>query len=101
MRLDDVASDVTSADVASGEVIVERRIRELLESHPPESTPQLDFLGEQFGRRIGVGAFPRRLWGSGLSRRNQGLILERLRSAGVPDPFSVNPIGYGMAGPTV
>jgi alkylation response protein AidB-like acyl-CoA dehydrogenase len=89
-------------DEASGdESLVRARLDHLLAEHPPASTDPVTFLGAQFDAGLAFVHFPEGSGGLGLSRKLQPLIFERLRDAGAPIPFGRNPIGYGMAAPTL
>ena len=93
---------MTTTDIAeSDEVLLEERLTELLESHPPASTAEREFLGAQFDAGLAWVHFPAGDGGLGLSRKLQQRINDRLRHAGAPILASRNPIGYGMAAPTV
>ena len=76
-------------------------VDELLQQHPPRSTDMTAFLGEQFDRGLAWVHFPVGLGGLGLSPKFQPLINERVFAAGAVNPFSQNPMGYGMCGPTI
>jgi alkylation response protein AidB-like acyl-CoA dehydrogenase len=73
----------------------------LIVSHPPSSTPEVDFLGAQFDAGLAWVHFPEGLGGLGVSRRLQRSVTERLAAAGAPMLLGRNPIGYGMAAPTI
>jgi alkylation response protein AidB-like acyl-CoA dehydrogenase len=91
-------TDLTGLD---DEVIVVRRLGELLGSHPPETTPDVVFLGAQFDAGLAFVHFPPGYGGLGLSRKLQPLIRDRLKAAGAPNYGARNAIGYGMAAPTI
>jgi alkylation response protein AidB-like acyl-CoA dehydrogenase len=76
-------------------------VDDLLESHPPASTPAREFLGQQFDRGLAWVHFPEGNGGLGLSPGLQRSINERIAAAGGPNSMGRNPIGYGMCGPTV
>ena len=80
---------------------IARSVDALLAEHPPASTPERDFLGAQFDAGLAWVDFPVGLGGSGAARRLQRVVVERLAAAGAPLLFGRNPIGYGMAAPTV
>jgi alkylation response protein AidB-like acyl-CoA dehydrogenase len=85
----------------SDEALVGSKIDELLAAHPPASTAEAAFLGAQFDAGLAFIHFPEGYGGLGLSRKLQPLISERLRQAGAPTGGGRNPIGYGMAAPTI
>jgi alkylation response protein AidB-like acyl-CoA dehydrogenase len=76
-------------------------VDDLLEQHPPASTPPREFLGQQFDRGLAWVHFPEGDGGLGLSPSLQRTVNERIAAAGGPNSMSRNPIGYGMCGPTV
>ena len=76
-------------------------IDELLEKHPPKSTPEREFLGAQFDAGLAWVHFPEGFGGLGASPKLQRDINERLAEAGAPSPYYRNPIGHGMGAPTV
>jgi alkylation response protein AidB-like acyl-CoA dehydrogenase len=92
---------IDTAPPRSDEELVVRKVDELLEAHPPSSTPQKDFLGAQFDAGLAFVHFPEGYGGLGLSRKLQPLIYRRLGEAGAPLMLARNPIGYGMAAPTI
>jgi alkylation response protein AidB-like acyl-CoA dehydrogenase len=81
--------------------IVHERIDILVAEHPPATTGFADFLGAQFDAGLAWIHFPEGKGGLGLSIGLQSIVKRRLDEAGAPDGFYVNPIGYGMRGPTV
>ena len=80
---------------------VEARVTDLLESHPPATTPERDFLGAQFDAGLAWVHFPEGYGGLGLSRSLQSRVNNLLREAGAPNLTPRNAIGYGMAAPTI
>jgi alkylation response protein AidB-like acyl-CoA dehydrogenase len=78
-----------------------RRLDQLVESHPPGSTEPRDFLAAQFDLGLAWIQFPAGLGGLGLDPRDQLVVDEILASAGAPSCSERNPIGHGMAGPTL
>ncbi|WP_214364482.1 acyl-CoA dehydrogenase family protein [Pseudonocardia sp. H11422] len=82
-------------------VRVEEAARRVVEEHPPRSVPEREFLGACFEAGLSWVHFPVGLGGFGVSRGLQATADEILQAAGGPVPFYVNPIGYGMAAPTV
>ncbi len=83
------------------EAVVNDAIDRLLADHPPAGAPLVEFLGAQFDAGLAWIHFPRGKGGLGLSAGLQPLVKRRLDEAGAPDGFFLNPIGYGMGGPTV
>jgi len=95
------APSITDVTGLGDEELVSRRIHELLESHPPKSTPAGEFLGAQFDAGLAFVHFPEGYGGLGLSRKLQPIIRDRLHEAGAPNFAGRNAIGYGMAAPTI
>ena len=75
--------------------------REVLAQHPPATTPQRDFLTACFDAGLAWVQFPEGLGGSGVEQGVQAEVDALLQGAGGPVPFDLNPMGYGMAGPTL
>ena len=69
--------------------------------HHPRSVPLQEFLGACFDAGLSWVHFPAGFGGLGVSRGLQALADRILQGAGGPVPLSLNPIGYGMAAPTV
>jgi alkylation response protein AidB-like acyl-CoA dehydrogenase len=80
---------------------LDSRIDELLDRFPTVSTPRHDFLGAQFDAGLAYVQFPVGYGGLGIDRSFQNEVDRRLREAGAPNAFDINPIGFGMGGPTV
>jgi alkylation response protein AidB-like acyl-CoA dehydrogenase len=74
---------------------------QLLAEFPPASTDPVTFLGAQFDRGLAWVHFDEGTGGLGLPRSLQRPINERLAAAGAPTAGSRNPIGAGMAAPTI
>ncbi|MEO5975131.1 MAG: acyl-CoA dehydrogenase family protein [Ilumatobacteraceae bacterium] len=85
----------------SQEVQVSDLVDDLLAKFPPQSTPSAKFLGEQFDRGLAWVHFPVGVGGLGASPKHQKIVNEKITSAGGPNAYARNPIGYGMCGPTV
>lgn len=68
----------------------------------PADADMYSFRGEQFDRGLAMVHYPQGLGGLGLNPKSQAIVNDELRSADrlVPD-LLVNPIGIGMAMPTV
>lgn len=83
----------------------EDRVRELAEKliaeHDPKTTPARDFLGARFDAGLAWVHFPEGHGGLGLARSVQPVADAIIDAAGGPSAFARNPIGIGMAGPTV
>src|SRR5262245_15827213 len=77
------------------------RVDALLAEHDPASTDRRAFLGAQFDAGLAWVHFPEGHGGLDIEPAAQGVVNERLRAAGAPDPYSRNPIGHGMGAPTV
>jgi alkylation response protein AidB-like acyl-CoA dehydrogenase len=88
-------------DPAGDEARVLELCRKLLDELPPTSTDPAAFLGRQFDLGLAWVHFPEGYGGLGLSPKLQKLINETLIGQGAPHPFARNPIGHGMAAPTV
>jgi alkylation response protein AidB-like acyl-CoA dehydrogenase len=80
---------------------IDALIDELLAECPLPATPMPEFLGAQFDRGLAWVHFPNGHGGLGLSPKHQTHINSRLFAAGAANPFFLNPMGYGMCGPTV
>lgn len=80
---------------------IDALIDELLAECPLPVTPMPEFLGAQFDRGLAWVHFPNGHGGLGLSPKHQTHINSRLFAAGAANPFFLNPMGYGMCGPTV
>jgi alkylation response protein AidB-like acyl-CoA dehydrogenase len=93
------ATDAVTA--RSEEELVSHRLAELLAAFPPLTVDERDFLGAQFDAGLAFVHFPEGYGGLGLSRRLQAVVVERLKQVGAPVGVMRNPIGYGMAAPTI
>jgi len=80
---------------------IDALIDELLAECPLPATPMPEFLGAQFDRGLAWVHFPTGHGGLGLSPKHQTHINSRLFAVGAANPFFLNPMGYGMCGPTV
>jgi alkylation response protein AidB-like acyl-CoA dehydrogenase len=83
------------------ELLVEAKVQRLLADFPPDRTPEPDFLGAQFDAGLAFVHFPEGYGGLGLSRRLQPVVSRALHRAHAPTGSVRNPIGYGMAAPTI
>jgi alkylation response protein AidB-like acyl-CoA dehydrogenase len=91
----------TTLPMDEDEQLVEDRMSRLLDEFPPGSTPEVEFLGAQFDAGLAFVHFPEGYGGLGLPRRLQPVVSRRLHRAGAPNGGMRNPIGYGMAAPTI
>jgi alkylation response protein AidB-like acyl-CoA dehydrogenase len=80
---------------------LDRRIDDLLASHPPGATDASAFLGAQFDAGLAYVQFPEGYGGLGLAPMLQVQVDARLQAVGAPSAFTRNPIGFGMGAPTV
>ncbi|MGA0217987.1 MAG: acyl-CoA dehydrogenase family protein [Ilumatobacteraceae bacterium] len=80
---------------------IDALIDDLLAECPLPSTPMPEFLGAQFDKGLAWVHFPTGHGGLGLSPKHQTNINGRLFAACAANPFYLNPMGYGMCGPTV
>ncbi|MBI0293673.1 acyl-CoA dehydrogenase family protein [Streptomyces sp. PRKS01-29] len=79
-----------------------RRVRELLDAHPPATTDRLDFLRARFDAGLAWVHYPAGLGGLDAPRSLQAVVDAELEAAGAPDndPRRIG-IGLGMAAPTI
>jgi alkylation response protein AidB-like acyl-CoA dehydrogenase len=83
------------------EAEVGHRLDHLLEEHPCQETAPDVFRGAQFDLGLTWVHFPEGDGGLGAPRSLQGAVNQRIEDAGGVLTWSVNPIGYGMAAPTL
>ncbi|OAN38935.1 acyl-CoA dehydrogenase family protein [Mycolicibacterium iranicum] len=69
--------------------------------HDPKSVPIPQFLGACYDAGLSWVHFPEGFGGLGVSRGLQAVADRVLQGAGGPVPLGLNPMGYGMAAPTV
>lgn len=81
--------------------LVEETARRLVAEHPPATTSRAAFLGARFDAGLAWVHFPSGLGGLGVAPGLQGVADAVVDAAGGPDPFDLNPMGYGMAAPTL
>jgi alkylation response protein AidB-like acyl-CoA dehydrogenase len=74
---------------------------QLLAEYPPATTDPVTFLGAQFDLGLAWIHFDEGFGGLGLARSLMRPVLERLQAAGAPSAGQRNPIGAGMAAPTI
>ena len=70
-------------------------------AHDPTKVPVREFLGAAYDAGLSWVDFPEGLGGLGVSRGLQSVADGILQGAGGPVPLGLNPMGYGMAAPTV
>jgi alkylation response protein AidB-like acyl-CoA dehydrogenase len=75
--------------------------RRVVHEHDPARGGVEEFLAATFDAGLAWVHFPEGLGGLGVSRGLQAVADTILQDAGGPVPFALNPIGYGMAAPTV
>ena len=80
---------------------VDARIDDLLATHDPASTPDVEFRGAQYDRGLAWVHFPEGFGGLGLAPTVQRHVDRRLREAGAPTPHGTLFFGLSLAGPTV
>ena len=85
----------------SDEALVLDRVDQLLAEHDPKKAPPATLWGAQFDLGLAWVHFPEGLGGLGLGPKLQERADARLRAAGVPSGALRNPIGLGMAAPTI
>ncbi|WP_432036011.1 acyl-CoA dehydrogenase family protein [Streptomyces cucumeris] len=92
------ARDRTAVDAPE----LRRRVRALLDAHPPADTGRLDFLRARFDAGLAWVHYPAGLGGLGAPRSLQAVVDAELEAAGAPDndPRRIG-IGLGMAAPTI
>ena len=74
---------------------------EVVAEHDPKQVPLPEFLGACYDAGLAGVHFPEGLGGLGTSRGLQAVADDILQGAGGPVPLGLNPMGYGMAAPTV
>lgn len=73
----------------------------VVSEHDPTKVSTKEFLGACYDAGLSWVQFPEGLGGLGVSRGLQSVADAILQGAGGPVPLSLNPMGYGMAAPTV
>src|SRR3954454_18927682 len=89
------------SSVDSDEQLVIERVEQLLREHDPKKTDPTTFLGAQFDLGLAWVHFAEGDGGLGVSPSLQPMVDAALAEAGAPSSRTGNPIGVGMAGPTV
>jgi alkylation response protein AidB-like acyl-CoA dehydrogenase len=85
----------------TAEALVTASARKLVTERPPNTTGTSEFLAARFDAGLAWVHFPRGLGGLDVASGLQGIADAVVEAAGGPDPFDLNPMGYGMAGPTL
>ncbi|BBY85514.1 acyl-CoA dehydrogenase family protein [Mycolicibacterium tokaiense] len=75
--------------------------RGVVAEHDPTNVPVQEYLGACFDAGLSWVHFPEGQGGLGVSRGLQAVADRILQGAGGPVPLGLNPMGYGMAAPTV
>ena len=75
--------------------------RGVVADHDPKRVPIPEFLGACYDAGLSWVHFPEGQGGLGLSRGLQAVADQVLQGAGGPVPLGLNPMGYGMAAPTI
>jgi alkylation response protein AidB-like acyl-CoA dehydrogenase len=88
---------------ASGDIdrALDDLVDHVLRVHPPSTTATASFLGARFDAGLAWVHFPRTLGGLDLEPRYQARVELRFAEAGAPAPMMLNPMGVGMAAPTI
>jgi alkylation response protein AidB-like acyl-CoA dehydrogenase len=90
-----------TVDAETASTYVERQAIELVSRHDPRSMSRRAFLGAWYDAGLTWVHFPKGLGGLGVPRGLQASADVVLHDAGGTHPFALNPIGYGMAAPTL
>jgi alkylation response protein AidB-like acyl-CoA dehydrogenase len=90
-----------TVDAETTSTRVEHEALELVRRHDPRSMGRRDFLRAWFDAGLTWVHFPKGLGGLGVPRGLQASADVVLHDAGGTHPFALNPIGYGMAAPTI
>jgi alkylation response protein AidB-like acyl-CoA dehydrogenase len=91
------SSSTTRQDAAS----IERIARDVLTTHPPDSTPLPDLMGAWYDAGLSWVHFPVGLGGLDAPRSLQPIANRIIQSSGGPEPRTVNTIGYGIVAGTI
>jgi len=75
--------------------------RGVVADHDPKKVPAREYLGACYDAGLSWVHFPEGLGGLGVSRGLQAVADRILQGAGGPVPLGLNPMGYGMAAPTI
>lgn len=85
----------------AGSARIAEAARKVVREHDPGSVPLTEFFAACFDAGLSWVHFPEGHGGLGVSRGLQAVADAIFQEAGAPAPFDLNPIGYGMAAPTV
>ncbi len=91
---------MSSQQVADADRVAELA-RGVVADHDPKKVPIPEFLGACYDAGLSWVHFPEGQGGLGLSRGLQAVADQVLQGAGGPVPLGLNPMGYGMAAPTI
>ncbi len=84
------------------ESLVRSTVEQLLDDHPPDSTPEPEFWGAQFDAGLAWVDFPQGSGGLGVSPAHQALITGMLDEAGASQRNRfINILGIGMGAPVI
>ncbi len=75
--------------------------QQVLAEHDPNTVPIPEYLGACYDAGLCWVHFPEGMGGLGVSRGLQAVADRILQGAGGPVPLGLNPMGYGMAAPTI
>src|SRR2546422_7579877 len=92
---------MTTISVTTDEQLVRDRVATLLAERDSATTERARFLGAKFDLGLAQVGFPEGFGGLGVSPRLQAIVDDALRVAGAPSLGLRNPIGEGMAAPTI
>ncbi|HEY6279023.1 MAG TPA: acyl-CoA dehydrogenase family protein [Streptosporangiaceae bacterium] len=91
-----------TGDGPAGADALRQQVREFLAGHDPAGMDRLGFLRARFDAGLAWVHYPAGLGGQGLPRSLQSAVEAEFAAAGAPDIDSArNPIGLGMAAPTI
>ena len=75
--------------------------RQVVAEHDPNTVPIPEYLAACYDAGLSWVQFPEGMGGLGVSRGLQAVADRILQGAGGPVPLGLNPMGYGMAAPTI
>ncbi len=75
--------------------------RRVVAEHDPNTVPLPEYLAACYDAGLSWVQFPEGMGGLGVSRGLQAVADRILQGAGGPVPLGLNPMGYGMAAPTI
>ena len=81
--------------------LVAELAQQVVAEHDPKQVPAAEFLGACYDAGLSWVHFPVGLGGLGAARGLQAVADRILQGAGGPVPLGLNPMGYGMAAPTI